>query len=206
MFRSASARQSDLAMRRLAAHQDYWKTSASNWFDGTPDSVDSRIAKLDNILAFTTDTAARLGATEAGRACVACVPVLEQARRELVAARQSLLNGFSDRQDVSRPAGRRTASAPTAALIDAPPSLQRAIVLGSRDFVADQDTDDRDELIVRARRYAAEETSTLPTPAARQISAAFVGAVGELIAQRPRQRQAAAPVTHIEDFEDSLMY
>ena len=85
-------------------------------------------------------------------------------------------------------------------------SLQRAIVLGSRDFVADQNTDDRDELIYRATRYAADETSTLPTPVARQISAAFVGAVEELIAQRPRKRQASAPVTHYEDFDDQLMY
>ena len=370
MFRSASARQSDIAMHRLAAHRESWKRTAATWFDGTVASVDERLVKLDHILGFATDTAARLGSTEAGRLAVSSIPNLKQSRRELAAARDSLLNGFSDRQVDVDPAGRRTAKPGTAGpsgvqpddpqpgekgapsfaeykgkctecgsdnvdhayhphsgeydcsdcgatfhpkvrrlkssrtaadtrpsgghgavpispgiaqhvvppgmdypaggtpgytpgtapvvgpdapgvnpfpnglgpenfppggpppgltehgddsglkplpgfeppgpppskVASAPPSLVRAIVLGSRDFVADQNTDDREEILTRARRYAAEETSTLPVPMARRISAAFVGRVGELIANRPRIRQASRPITAYEDFDDSLMY
>lgn len=206
MFRSASARESALAMHRLDVRQEDWRRTAGSWFDGTPDSIDNRIAKCDGVLAFARDTAARLGSTEAGRHAVSSIPGLEQIRRELTAARDSLLNGFSDRQDASRPAGRRTASRPAAAE-SLTPSLDRAIELGSRDFLAAQNTDDHDELLHRARRYAAEQTSTLSVPAARQIAAAFVGRVEELIARRPRKRTAQTQqVTAYEDFDDSLMY
>jgi hypothetical protein len=84
--------------------------------------------------------------------------------------------------------------------------VDRAIALGSRDFLASQNTDDRDELLYRAQRYAANETSALPVPVARQIMASFVGAVEELIARRPRKRQASAPVTAYEDFPDEFMH
>ena len=207
MFRSAKLRESDLAEHRFAAHMDHWKWTADKWFDGTVASVDERIAKMDNVIRFARDVTSRLGSTGAGFLCGNALPNLEQSRRELAAVRDSLLNGFSDRQ-VSVPAGRRTAStqAEGGSLWDMEGGLQRAIVLGSRDFVADQNTEDHDELILRAQRYAAEETSTLPIPMARQLAAAFVGAVEELIAKRPRKRQAARPITHYEDFSDSLLY
>jgi hypothetical protein len=205
MFRSASARQSDLAAHRLDAQMNYWTRTASTWFDGTPACVDERIAQLDNITRHARDTVARIGSTPAGFRCGAILPDLEETRRELTAARDSLLNGFADRQGDSVLAGRRTASRPLPPE-SFRPDVQRAIVLGSRDFVADANTDDRDELLLRARRYAAEETSTLPAPIAHRVAAAFVGQVEELIARRPRKRQAAAPVTHYEDFDDHLMY
>jgi len=240
MFRSASTRQSDLAMHRFAVQLDHWQRSAPTWFDGTIASVDERIAKLDHLILHARDTASRLGSTEAGRYCGVALPQLEHSRRELAAVRDSLLNGFSDRQAGARAlADRRTTNrryaqdnpiAPgTAAPVPAPgvsgvdvatpgmptpttvpstttASLRRAIELGSRDFLAGQNTDDRDELIIRAQRYAADETSTMPTEAAHRIAAAFVGRVEELIARRPRKRTAAAPVTHYEDFDDQLMY
>jgi len=206
MFRSASTRQSDLAMHRFAVQLDHWQRSAPTWFDGTIASADERIAKLDHLILHARDTASRLGSTEAGRYCGVALPTLEHSRRELAAVRDSLLNGFSDRQAGARAlADRRTASVEVPAVpID--PRFARAITLGSRDFLADQNTDDCDELLVRARRYAADETSTLPTEAAHRIAAAFVGAVEELIARRPRKRHAAAQITHYEDFDDQLMY
>ena len=241
MFRSASTRQSELAERRFHAHMDHWKWTADQWFDGTVASVDERIAKLDNVILFARDVASRLGSTGAGFLCGNALPNLEHSRRELAAVRDSLLNGFSDRQAGARtPADRRTAKVaaldpgsdindysdpgwgtqgdyelgggPSAGNIYALPSgphagsLQRAITLGSRDFLADQNTTDREELLIRARRYAADETSTLPTPVAHQVAAAFVGTVEELIARRPRIRQASRPVTAYEDFDDQLIY
>ena len=323
MFRSSSARQSELAEARLAKHLNYWARTAATWFDGTPASVEERTATLDRIITFARDTVARLGSTSAGRHCVAALPELEQHRRELAVARGSLLNGFSDRQAGSLvPAGRRTASyryadggslydvalgpdsplgkglnavgqginnfgvgigealaqpgshwdmnngeqqgalipghapatsggigkgdvtpapanpsagtgplnpapanpsagtgplnpahtnpsAGTGPLANTPPkpttptpglntntppvgkssALHRAIELGTREFLAAQNTDDHDELIFRARRYAEEQTSTLPMPTAHALAAAFVDRVEQRIAQRPRQQQ-----------------
>jgi hypothetical protein len=275
MFRSASARQSDLAERRLAAQLDHFDRTAATWFNGTAASVDERLAHLDHILVHARDTAARLGSTSAGRRCVVALPVLEQTRRELAAARGSLLTGFSDRQTGERKisAGRRTSSYryadgvgdPTGGLLGEPlvgqgaavktptmvgdptggllgetaqpgvhplpqPSvpnvpgvtkastpagssnsahigrLHRAVELGSRNFLATQNTDDRDELLIRARHYADNETSTLPIAQARPLVAAFVNRVEELIARRPRIHQAARMITAYEDFDDSLIF
>jgi hypothetical protein len=110
MFRSAATRQSDLATHRLSVHLDGLTRTARSWFDATPESVDARIAKLDQTIALAQDTAARLGSTPAGIRATAVLPDLEHSRRELAAARDSLLNGFSDRQAGYASAGRRTAN------------------------------------------------------------------------------------------------
>lgn len=240
MFRSATTRQAELAEHRYDAYMDHWTRTADQWFDGTVESIENRLASTDRVIAFARDVVARLGSTSAGFLCVNALPNLEQSRRELAAARASLLTGFSDRQaGGSALAGRRTAKRDdddddnicdakgcTNKLDDGEgydgycgehadkrereghygSRVQRAIILGSRDFLAEQNTDDRGELLVRARRYAADQTSTLPASQARTIAAAFVRKVEELINRRPRTRQAAAPVTRYEDFDDQLMY
>lgn len=207
MFRSAMTRESDLAHRRFTAAMDHWQWTADRWFDGTVASVDERLAKLDKTLLFARDVAARLGGTGAGFLCSNALPNLEQSHRELKALRTDLLNGFSDRQAGSSPAGRRTANVAPAPIRLGNASLDRAVELGSRDFLASQNTTDHNELITRARHYADVETSTLPVPVARVLSSAFIARITQLInaGQGPRQRTASRVVAH-KDFDAELMF
>lgn len=84
-------------------------------------------------------------------------------------------------------------------------TLNRFLALGPREFIAEQNTDDREELLFRARRHAATLTSTWPQEASAQVVAAFAAGVDKLASRRPR-RQASRPVTHVPDFPDSLFF
>lgn len=66
-------------------------------------------------------------------------------------------------------------------------------------------TDDRSELLYRARRHASTLTSTWSRDASEKVTQAFCGRVAALIPSRPRTA-AAQPVTHVADFDDSLLY
>lgn len=73
-------------------------------------------------------------------------------------------------------------------------------------FLADQNTADRQELLFRAHRHAAERTGQLPVPTAQRVVQAFVAAVSrEIPRTRPAARKAAAaPV--VADFDDQLLF
>lgn len=66
-------------------------------------------------------------------------------------------------------------------------------------------TDDRSELLYRARRHASNLTSTWSRDASEKVTQAFCGRVAALIPSRPRVA-AAQPVTEFADFDDSLLY
>ena len=66
-------------------------------------------------------------------------------------------------------------------------------------------TDDRSELLYRARRHAGNLTSTWSRDASEKTVQAFCGRVAALIPSKPRTA-AAQPVTHVADFDDSLLY
>jgi hypothetical protein len=71
-------------------------------------------------------------------------------------------------------------------------------------FLADQNTDDREELLFRAHRYASDRTGQLPVPTAQRVVQDFVSAVN---AQIPRRRRVAArPMNQHQDFADELLY
>ena len=66
-------------------------------------------------------------------------------------------------------------------------------------------TDDRSELLYRARRHASTLTSTWSRDASEKVTQAFCGRVAALIPSRLRVA-AAQPVTEFADFDDSLLY
>ena len=76
MFRSASVRESEVAERTFTAHMDHWVRTANQWFDGTVASVDERLGKLDRVIRFARDVAARRGSTGAGFLCGNALPIL----------------------------------------------------------------------------------------------------------------------------------
>lgn len=75
----------------------------------------------------------------------------------------------------------------------------------ARDFLAqDHGTDNAEELLIRAERHAAAETSTWSVEASRRATQAFCARVAALI-PAPK-KVAAVPVTTVEDFDDALLY
>ena len=76
----------------------------------------------------------------------------------------------------------------------------------AREFLADQNTDDRGELLYRARRYAAAKTSAMTQEVSSKVVTAFTAEVDALIRTRPPRRQASRPVTHYADFDDQFLH
>lgn len=88
MFRSAESLRQGADLRALRRVADPWCKARRSWFDGTPESIDARLAQTDRVLAQARAgfTAAHLALTEEADA----------ARRELVAAKHRLLTDFLD--------------------------------------------------------------------------------------------------------------
>lgn len=81
----------------------------------------------------------------------------------------------------------------------------RTLTREARTFLADQNTEDASELLYRAARHAATQTSTWSAHASHKATQAFVAQVAELIPNRSSKVAAARP-SQIEDFDDQLLY
>lgn len=94
MFQDASDIDRRSVDRRIAALREGYDAVAESWFDGSPDSVDRRIAACDQILVRARNAAVRLGYQEGYTEIVA---ELEEDKKSLTDLRQALLNG--DREE-----------------------------------------------------------------------------------------------------------
>lgn len=88
MFKSSQNLRLAAEMRALARVATPWREARTTWFDGTPESIEARIAATDRVL-----THARSGYTAAH---LALTTEAETARRELLAAKHRLLADFLD--------------------------------------------------------------------------------------------------------------
>jgi hypothetical protein len=88
MFRSSENLRLAAAMRALERVAAPWRQDRGRWFDGTPESIEARIAATDKVL-----TQARSGFTAAH---LALTDEAETARRELMSAKHRLLIDFLD--------------------------------------------------------------------------------------------------------------
>lgn len=272
MFRSAHQIEVEAAAKKLAGFRDHWKLTADKWYDGTPASVDQRIAKLDQVIAFA-GRQAQSADNEVGNFCLAALPNLKANREELVELRRQLLGGdtglitgpedagiqplspstltdmrnnisnwnsdndiFSSRKTAGWfPGGDEEAAGynldprmypshrdwmdasnlrsyiqdaqernPGAG--DYPiPARDERLMSAALDFIESQNTDDREELLIRAQRFMAERTGSWTPESSQAATRDFLGAVS---AQVPRQvRQAnRAEAAVVEDFDDALMF
>lgn len=90
MFKDAAIREAELVDRRFAQLTNQWRETANTWFDGTPDSVDRRLAKVDHMIRFAGNSAGRHGShIPTARA----LPQLREARAQLLDLRERLLTG-----------------------------------------------------------------------------------------------------------------
>ena len=88
MFKSSENLRLAADMRALQRVASPWREARATWFDGTPESLEARLAATDKVLTHARSgfTAAHLELTREALA----------ARRELIEARHHLLNDFLD--------------------------------------------------------------------------------------------------------------
>lgn len=88
MFKSSENLRLTAAMRALTRVASPWREARATWFDGTPESIEARLAATDRVLVHAQSglTAAHLELTREALA----------ARRELVEAKHRLLTDFLD--------------------------------------------------------------------------------------------------------------
>lgn len=88
MFKSSENLRLAAEMRALERVARPWREARTSWFDGTPESIEARIAATDRVLSY-----ARAGYTPAH---MELTVEADTARRELLAAKHRLLTDFLD--------------------------------------------------------------------------------------------------------------
>lgn len=189
MFRSASAIDADVTDKKLARLREKWTASRDAWFDGSAESVEKRIAQVDEVIALSKRACTALQGTKVGSIATAALPQLTADRVRLVESRREMTGGNWE-------SGEHVESEP----VSTSPGLRTA----AAEFVDGQNTSDRQELLIRAQRYIEAKTSSWSREASYDAVRAFVGAVGQEVPHQPRvvQRQA----TRVRDFDDQLLF
>lgn len=257
MFRSARTIEAEVVDKKLTKLREEWQRTASTWFDGSPASVDRRIAKLDAVIAFAARAQHADG--PAGGYAATSLPDMHAQRNDLLTVRDRLAGGiwenehgvgfphgeawnpglsqhfdtegpaFPDKADLGGPEGHSRGFVLPGGdngFSDVPPEGLSAVkergtgrerILdqrgtdrfcsvrnAARDFIDEQNTTDRHELLMRAQRLIADRTSSWSTEASNRAVREFVGAVdAEIPTGAPMQQQRIASV---RDFDDALLF
>ena len=207
-----------------------WQREAEVWFDGSPESVDRRLALCEKMLHQARTRLAHDSFSKGARH-LETIASLEVDKGALLALRRDLLTAASDRKagkhdtDPERPWKNTMADEPYFDLQETPefaelaldgdykgkhranlsPQDRRFVELESAKFVVNNVGVGRDEIKIRAQNFAELKTSTFTPQRSKTVTAAFVGKVAEIYRRAPQPRVASAPRT-IPDFPDSLMY
>jgi hypothetical protein len=215
MFRESSAIDSERTASGVRAL--YAKYSENEeWFTGTPDSVDRRIAQCKRIANAAKAASVRLAGRNAGIQYIALAQEMDSDRTALEGLRRDLLTASSDRyaeEGFSFGSGDQSVDKGT---IDGPPvndgsgpPMESPLVhqdhlhQGSRHiaearfFIAEQECDDLGELLIRAQNHAERVSSTLPARQSRAHVASFVEAVShEFRTANPYARNGHQPTSN----------
>lgn len=89
-FRPAAVIEAENAQRKVDRLRERWVSTRDTWFDGTAQSVDRRLANLDEIESFAKHIASRLNHSKVGNVCMAMLPQLRSDRLALEAKREQL--------------------------------------------------------------------------------------------------------------------
>lgn len=98
MFRDASAIDSERTATAVRTAHDKYEASSDSWFDGTPDSIDRRIAVCQRLSHICKNATIRLAERPAGMQYVALSNSLESDRISLEALRHDLLTAGMNRE------------------------------------------------------------------------------------------------------------
>ena len=108
MFKDARNLDTQRTAASFDKAQERYAATTETWFNGSVGSVDKRLAACDKLIHSARFTVARLPISDAQRYLEAAED-LNSDRRALLALRDDLLNGASNREDVSGPPGWRLA-------------------------------------------------------------------------------------------------
>lgn len=106
MFKDARQLDTQRTAASFDKGRERYAETAESWFNGSVGSVDKRLAACDKLIHNARFTVARLPTSDAQRYLEAAED-LSSDRRALLALRDDLLNGASNREDVSGPPGWR---------------------------------------------------------------------------------------------------
>jgi hypothetical protein len=174
-----------------------WRRESENWFDGSVESVDSRLAACDRLLAGAREQIANDGFGAGTRKHIGAIEDLEQQRHVLAGLRHDLLTAASDRGEFGAPQQRQASNLSS--------DDRRYVELESAKFVRANSDCPADELAIRARHHAEVKTSTFTQQRSRAVTAEFVERVAQLRRATPRPRVAMAPLRS-PDFPPELMF
>lgn len=194
MFRTyAASRGLDKPRTFTAALQDF-RDGSDNWFDGTPGSVDRRLARCASLL-----HAAEQASGDDPASHLMVIAELKSDHTALKELRADLLSGASSRMASYSPPGITPDKLS--------PGDRRWVTLEAARFHNEQDRPyDVAEMAERARRYAEKVTSTLPASHARVLTAAFEQMVATRARLTPRPRTASRKRPVFTGFDDSQLF
>ena len=226
-FRPAATIEAEAAQKKLDRLRDRWIATRQTWFDGTPKSVDRRIGWLDEVITTAKSTASRLYASSTGANAMSLLPQLRADRLSLVSMREELLTGacagpectgvqplsrervhqmrdernqWREEQPVQPPHRHEDMGFST----DDVARLKSR--QAAREFIEDQNTTDRQELLIRAQRAVEARTSGWTLSASQDAVREFLTAVDEQIPHPVRTARRAPGTETVADFEDHLMF
>lgn len=209
MFREASAIDSERTATSVRSL--YAKYSANeNWFDGTPDSVDRRIAHAKKIANAAKAACVRLSGRNVVSQYIALAHEMDGDRTALESLRRDLLTAATDREETrledligppyeedERWGDEKEQEEKTKKLM--------GMRSEARHFIAEQECDDLGELMIRAKHFAERNSSTLTVRQASLFVRSFVEAVRNEY-EPPRQQRTAASNYNTQDFPAEFLY
>lgn len=214
---------------KTASTPAQWQREAETWFDGSPESVDRRLAACERMLHVARAELAHDGLRH-GSKHIDTIASLEVDKGALLSLRRDLLTAASDREAAEKSLSElfppsdwddfdrsENMYAPDGSTWDEyderhprkhsslTPQDRRFVELESAKFVAANAGVPLDELSTRAQHFAELKTSTFTPQRSRTVAAAFVSRVAALHRSAPRPQVASAPAT-IPDFPAEFMY
>jgi hypothetical protein len=99
MFRESSAIDSERTAASVRSLYAKYSSAEDNWFNGTPDSVDSRIAQCKKISNLCRAASVRLSGRNASSQYIALAHEMDGDRKALEGLRRDLLTAATDRDD-----------------------------------------------------------------------------------------------------------
>jgi len=201
MFRSAAPGRERTA-NGFDEAMDEWRKTADNWFDGSIDSIDTRLRRCAKLTSTATAIVAR-SPLDSAQHYHAALEELSADRTVLSGLREDALTGGFGREAGVSPPG-RTASKTVTPLSS---TETRWIELESARFLhANRDVvHESEELSERARHHAMNHGPSQGFQRAKIVADAFTSKVAALGRATPRPRLAAARPPRA-DFADSLLF
>lgn len=212
-FRSAALIEAENAQRKIERLRTRWASTRDSWYDGTANSVDQRIANIDEVIAFAKSIGSRLHAAKVGSDALALLGHLRTDRMGLEAMRERLLTAGDCPPGIPCPTSEGLSHLPPERVKEMRENRQHwrsqdddwETKKAALDFIEGENTEDRTELLFRAQRAVEQRTWDWSPQASQAAVRDFLGALDAVIPE-PSSAPRTAAVETVGDFNDYLMF